>query len=122
MRICISAFILASLLCPVVSRAQTPEERTRQALNLVLQRKYEAFYAQFSLEMKKAISLKDYAGQGDQILAALGKPANIGAAESHSVPNGITVTNKSDKEPLVILKHFGPRNPDADGLLSQRHP
>jgi hypothetical protein len=33
---------------------------------------------------------------------------------------GVTITNKSDKEPLVILKHFGPRNPDADGLVSTR--
>jgi len=27
--------------------------------------------------------------------------------------NGVRVTNRSDKEPLVILKHFGPGNPDA---------
>jgi hypothetical protein len=26
---------------------------------------------------------------------------------------GVRVTNRSDKEPLVILKHFGPGNPDA---------
>jgi dienelactone hydrolase len=92
MRIWISAFVLAPLLCPVVSRAQTPEERTRQALDLVLQRKCEAFYAQFAPEMKKAISLKDYASQVDQILAALGNPASIGAAESRPVPNGVNVT------------------------------
>jgi len=29
---------------------------------------------------------------------------------------GVTVTNRSDKENLVILKHFGPGNPDARGL------
>jgi hypothetical protein len=27
--------------------------------------------------------------------------------------NGVRVTNRSDKEPLVILKHFGPGNPEA---------
>ena len=26
---------------------------------------------------------------------------------------GIAITNKSDAENLVILKHFGPGNPDA---------
>jgi hypothetical protein len=29
---------------------------------------------------------------------------------------GIAVTNRSDKENLVMLKHFGPENPDAKGL------
>ena len=29
---------------------------------------------------------------------------------------GLTVTNRSDKEDLVMLKHFGPGNPDARGL------
>jgi hypothetical protein len=29
---------------------------------------------------------------------------------------GVLVTNRSDKEDLVILKHFGPGNPDAKGL------
>jgi hypothetical protein len=29
---------------------------------------------------------------------------------------GVQVTNRSDKEDLVILKHFGPENPDAKGL------
>ena len=29
---------------------------------------------------------------------------------------GVTVTNRSDTEDLVMLKHFGPGNPDAKGL------
>jgi hypothetical protein len=29
---------------------------------------------------------------------------------------GVAVTNRSDKENLVMLKHFGPDNPDARGL------
>jgi len=29
---------------------------------------------------------------------------------------GVVVTNRSDKENLVMLKHFGPDNPDARGL------
>lgn len=31
--------------------------------------------------------------------------------------NGVKITNKSDKEPLVMLKHFGPGNPDAKALI-----
>ena len=30
---------------------------------------------------------------------------------------GVTITNRSDTEDLVMLKHFGPGNPDADGLI-----
>jgi dienelactone hydrolase len=92
MRIWISAFAFAALLYPELSQAQSPEDRTRQALDLVLGRKYEAFYAQFAPEMKKAISLKDYAAQGDQLLDSLGKPTGIGTPESRPVPNGVTVT------------------------------
>jgi hypothetical protein len=31
--------------------------------------------------------------------------------------NGVKITNTSDKENLVMLKHFGPGNPDAAGLI-----
>ena len=29
---------------------------------------------------------------------------------------GVAIVNRSDKENLVMLKHFGPGNPDAQGL------
>ncbi len=29
---------------------------------------------------------------------------------------GISIQNSSDSDPLVLLKHFGPGNPDAEGL------
>jgi hypothetical protein len=31
---------------------------------------------------------------------------------------GVEVRNQSDEENLVMLKHFGPGNPDAAGLLA----
>ena len=31
---------------------------------------------------------------------------------------GVTVMNRSDTEPLVILKHFGPGNPDSQGVAN----
>ena len=33
--------------------------------------------------------------------------------------NGVTVTNRSDKENLVMLKHFGPGNPEAERFTYQ---
>ncbi len=31
---------------------------------------------------------------------------------------GVSITNASDKEPLVLLKHFGPGNPNAASLIA----
>ena len=31
--------------------------------------------------------------------------------------NGVKISNRSETEPLVILKHFGPQNPDAKDLV-----
>ena len=33
--------------------------------------------------------------------------------------NGVKITNRSSTEPLVMLKHFAPRNPDANSLVKQ---
>jgi hypothetical protein len=33
---------------------------------------------------------------------------------------GVTVENLSESDPLVILKHFGPGNPDAEGLRKKK--
>ena len=69
------AWALAIVTMPVpLAVAQPPEERTRQALEMVLAGKYEAFYAQFSPEMKKAITLQTYAAQVSQLMTALGRP------------------------------------------------
>jgi hypothetical protein len=32
---------------------------------------------------------------------------------------GVRIENRSDTEPLVILKHFGPGNPDAQPLVTR---
>ena len=34
--------------------------------------------------------------------------------------NGVKITNDSTTEPLVMLKHFGPGNPDAAPLIGQK--
>src|SRR5579864_7995444 len=71
--------------------AQSPEERTRRALDLVLARKYQAFYDLFSPEMKKAITLETYSQQADQILS-LGTPKSIGAPTVRMVQGTPLVT------------------------------
>lgn len=68
------AVVVFSAMCLL---AQSPEERTRQALNLLLTRKYEAFYALFSPEMKNAITLQTFSQQAEQILG-MGTPESIG--------------------------------------------
>ncbi len=32
---------------------------------------------------------------------------------------GVRITNLSDTDPLVMLKHFGPGNPDAASLVKE---
>jgi dienelactone hydrolase len=84
--------ILLFLLAALTAFAQSPEERTRQALDLVLARKYQAFYDLFAPEMKKAITLETYSQQADQILNALGTPKSIGAAATRMVQGSPLVT------------------------------
>ena len=86
-----STILLGCVLAVSPSRAQSPEERTKQALDLVMHRKYEAFYAMFSPEMKKAISLQDYASQIDQLMAMLGKPASQEPAATRQVQDSAVV-------------------------------
>jgi len=38
----------------------------------------------------------------------------------HAATHGVVVENLSDTEPLVLLKHFGPGNSDAEPLRGER--
>jgi uncharacterized protein len=79
------------LFCAWCAFAQTPAERTRQALDLILARKYQAFYELFCPEMKKAITLETYAQQADRIMA-LGAPRSIGEPIVQTVQGSPLVT------------------------------
>jgi hypothetical protein len=39
---------------------------------------------------------------------------------AHAARRGVTIRNASDATPLVILKHFGPGNPDAEPLRKRK--
>lgn len=80
------------LLAVGIAVAQSPEERTHRALDMVLAGKYEAFYAQFSPEMKKAISLETYAAQVGQIMTALGKALSQDPPQARHFGDAVTVT------------------------------
>lgn len=59
---------------------------------MVLDRKYEAFYDQFSPEMKKAIALKTYSQQVDQIMTSLGRPSSQDPPQARHIGTSVTVT------------------------------
>ncbi len=72
--------------------ALTPEQRTEQALQMILAGKFQEFYALFSPEMKKAITQDTYASQVGQILTSLGRPESQDAPQVQRVGDGTTVT------------------------------
>ena len=93
MRISISAIVAFSALATaLLAQYPSPETRAQDALRLVLDRKYEQFYALLSPEMKKSISLQTYSAQVDQIMAALGKSTGQGAPQSTTVQGSVLVT------------------------------
>jgi hypothetical protein len=75
-----------------IALAQSPEERTHQALDMILAGKYAAFYAQWSPEMTKAMSLETYSTQVSQVMTALGRPLSQDPAETRHVGDAVTVT------------------------------
>lgn len=85
---------------------------------------------------KRSVTIKDAAAHGLILTQGFGKlgvhqvetPSLIRFGQltsdelfvsAEAAQNGITITNLSDKEPLVMLKHFGPGNPDAQSLVKQ---
>ena len=75
---------LTLLLMACGAFAQSFEDRTRQALDQLLARKYDAFYAAFSPAMKNFISLESFSSQMTQILS-LGTPQSLGTPRATKV-------------------------------------
>ena len=69
---------LILLFIPLIAFAQSFADRTKQALDQLLARKYDTFYAAFTPQMKSALSVETFSGQMDQI-QSLGAPQEIGA-------------------------------------------
>jgi pimeloyl-ACP methyl ester carboxylesterase len=81
---------LTLLLAVCSAFGQSPEERTKQALDQFLARKFAPFYAAFSPQMKKAISLETFSAQAEQILA-LGAPQKTDEPRSTAVGDSAVV-------------------------------
>jgi hypothetical protein len=75
---------LVFLLAACCAFGQSPEDRTRQALDQLLAHKIDGVYARFSPQMKSAISLETYKAQMEQILA-LGPPQKIDAPRTRTI-------------------------------------
>jgi uncharacterized protein len=84
--------VWALALIAAAGATPSPEERSRAALDMVLAGKYEEFYALFSPEMKKSISLETYAAQAGQIMSALGRPQVQDPPQAAKIGDAVTVT------------------------------
>lgn len=72
--------------------SQSPQDRTKQVLDLFLTGQYDAIYALFTPEMKKAITLDTYKAQAGQI-RSLGTPkADEPHAEARGDAHIVTIT------------------------------
>jgi hypothetical protein len=84
----------------------------------------------------RSVSIKDGAAYGLILTQGFGKfgihqvetPSLIRFGEltsdeffvsQNAAANGVKITNQSSTEPLVMLKHFGPGNPDAKSVIKQ---
>ena len=82
---------------------------------------------------KQTVTIKDAAAYGLILTSGYGKIGNMEVetpslirfgqmtrdelfVRAAAASNGLVITNKSETENLVMLKHFGPGNPDAVGL------
>lgn len=81
---------LALCFLAVCARAQTPADRTRQALDLLLARNDQALYELFSPEMKKAVTFEAFSQRFDQIIPSA-KPDSIGEPTLRTLPTAALV-------------------------------
>ena len=89
---------------------------------------------ELTISPKRSVTIKDAAAYGLIVVqgwGSIGKlevetPSLIRFGEmtkdelfvtADAARNGVVVTNRSDTENLVMLKHFGPGNPDAEALV-----
>lgn len=87
---CALNLMVGLCLAGMAMAADSPADRTEQALNMVLAGHYDSFYALFSAQMRAAISLEAYAQQSAQIFGSLGKPTQIDPPQVRSIA-GYTV-------------------------------
>lgn len=85
---------------------------------------------------KRSVTIKDAAAYGVIVVQGIGSLGSVDVetpslirfgemtkdevfVSASAATEGITITNRSDSENLVMLKHFGPGNPDAAGFIGR---
>ena len=121
--------------CPVLDSDAMAESGYRELWITYGTKHYSA--KELTVFPRRSISIKDAAAYGLILTQGFGQlgvhrietPSLIRFGEltndelfvsAGAAANGITIMNESDKEPLVMLKHFGPGNPDAASLISHQ--
>jgi len=92
---------------------------------------------ELTVQPKRSVTIKDSAAYGIIVTQGYGRfgtlpvstPSMIRFGQmtedelfvsAAAAKNGVTVENLSESDPLVILKHFGPGNPDAESLRTKK--
>ena len=92
---------------------------------------------ELTVQPKRTVTIKDSAAYGIIVTQGYGRfgklpvstPSMIRFGQmtedelfvsAAAAAEGVTIENLSESDPLVILKHFGPGNPDAKGLVTKK--
>jgi hypothetical protein len=92
---------------------------------------------ELTVQPKRTVTIKDSAAYGIIVTQGYGRfgklpvstPSMIRFGQmtedelfvsAAAAKNGVTIENLSESDPLVVLKHFGPGNPDAEGLRKKK--
>ena len=92
---------------------------------------------ELTVEPKRTVTIKDSAAYGIIVTQGYGRfgklpvstPSMIRFGQmtedelfvsAAAAAEGVTIENLSESDPLVVLKHFGPGNPDAKALLTKK--
>ncbi len=121
--------------CPVRPFAETEDAGYREQWVCYGTGYYSA--KELTVLPKRSASIKDAAAYGLIVVQGHGTFETLGVSAPTMIRygemtedelfvtvdaavSGVRVENKSDTDPLVILKHFGPGNPDAEPLRRRR--
>ena len=122
--------------CPVRPFAETEPEGYREQWVCYGTGYYSA--KELSVLPKRAATIKDAAAYGLIVVQGHGQFGNLPVSTpsmirfgdmtedelfvtDRAAREGVRIENRSETDPLVMLKHFGPGNPDAEPFRKRRH-
>jgi hypothetical protein len=92
---------------------------------------------ELTIQPKRSVTIKDSAAYGIIVTQGYGRFGKLAVStpsmirfgqmtedelfvSAAAAKNGVTIENLSESDPLVVLKHFGPGNPDAEPLKTKK--